>query len=89
MERSTPRTRHRAVYTSWRRGWDSNPRATLAAADFQDRCLQPLGHPSRLYFSSTYSICVGDATIYYKYHFLRAFIRFRCKRPGSSVLIGL
>jgi hypothetical protein len=30
----------------WRRGWDSNPRATFAAAGFQDRCLQPLGHPS-------------------------------------------
>src|SRR5579875_3459362 len=30
----------------WRRGWDSNPRATCAAAGFQARCLQPLGHPS-------------------------------------------
>jgi hypothetical protein len=34
--------------TRWRRGWDSNPRATFAAAGFQDRCLQPLGHPSKL-----------------------------------------
>ena len=35
--------------TGWRRGWDSNPRAASAAAGFQDRCLQPLGHPSSLY----------------------------------------
>src|SRR2546423_2053786 len=27
-------------------GWDSNPRGTCAPAGFQDRCLQPLGHPS-------------------------------------------
>ena len=32
----------------WRRGWDSNPRATYAAAGFQDRCFQPLSHPSKL-----------------------------------------
>ena len=38
--------------TQERRGWDSNPRATFAAAGFQDRCLQPLGHPS-IPFSST------------------------------------
>jgi hypothetical protein len=29
-----------------RMGWDSNPRATFAAAGFQDRCIQPLCHPS-------------------------------------------
>lgn len=29
-----------------RRGWDSNPRGTFIPAGFQDRCLQPLGHPS-------------------------------------------
>ena len=27
-------------------GWDSNPRDALTPAGFQDRCLQPLGHPS-------------------------------------------
>lgn len=27
-------------------GWDSNPRYGLPHAGFQDRCLQPLGHPS-------------------------------------------
>ena len=27
-------------------GWDSNPRCACAHAGFQDRCLQPLGHPS-------------------------------------------
>ena len=32
--------------TSWRRGWDSNPRDGRPPAGFQDRCLQPLGHPS-------------------------------------------
>jgi hypothetical protein len=37
-----------ASQTRWRRGWDLNPRATFAAAGFQDRCLQPLGHPSAL-----------------------------------------
>ena len=32
--------------TRVRRGWDSNPRGTFIPAGFQDRCLQPLGHPS-------------------------------------------
>src|SRR5213080_1648347 len=27
-------------------GWDSNPRGACTPAGFQDRCLQPLGHPS-------------------------------------------
>ena len=27
-------------------GWDSNPRDGCPPAGFQDRCLQPLGHPS-------------------------------------------
>ena len=30
-----------------RTGWDSNPRAAFATAGFQDRCIQPLCHPSR------------------------------------------
>ena len=30
----------------WRMGWDSNPRGALTPAGFQDRFLQPLGHPS-------------------------------------------
>src|SRR5450759_4307054 len=30
----------------WRRGWDSNPRTTCAVAGFQDRCDEPLCHPS-------------------------------------------
>ncbi len=30
----------------WRMGWDSNPRGGFPPAGFQDRCLQPLGHPS-------------------------------------------
>jgi hypothetical protein len=30
----------------WRMGWDSNPRNPRGFAGFQDRCLQPLGHPS-------------------------------------------
>ncbi len=31
----------------WRRGWDSNPRDGFPPGGFQDRCLQPLGHPSQ------------------------------------------
>jgi site-specific DNA recombinase len=30
----------------WRMGWDSNPRDACTPGGFQDRCLQPLGHPS-------------------------------------------
>ncbi len=30
-------------------GWDSNPRWACTHAGFQDRCLQPLGHPSNSY----------------------------------------
>ena len=30
----------------WRMGWDSNPRYACTHGGFQDRCLQPLGHPS-------------------------------------------
>ena len=32
--------------TARRTGWDSNPRAAFATAGFQDRCIQPLCHPS-------------------------------------------
>ena len=49
--------------TRVRRGWDSNPRATYAAAGFQDRCLQPLGHPSEPYKSSTYMIPTFGVTV--------------------------
>ena len=31
----------------WRMGWDSNPRWACTHAGFQDRCLKPLGHPSK------------------------------------------
>ncbi len=31
----------------WRMGWDSNPRCFCKHGGFQDRCLKPLGHPSR------------------------------------------
>jgi hypothetical protein len=37
----------RRYVSSWRMGRDSNPRDACASAGFQDRCLQPLGHPSR------------------------------------------
>ena len=54
--RKTPRTRafsdnpiFSASETLERRGWDSNPRGTFIPAGFQDRCLQPLRHPSRIY----------------------------------------
>lgn len=34
------------IHEKWRMGWDSNPRNALTFAGFQDRCLQPLDHPS-------------------------------------------
>lgn len=37
------------ISRKWRMGWDSNPRDAFTSAGFQDRCLQPLGHPSSLY----------------------------------------
>ena len=40
------RALRRNAYFSWRRGWDSNPRAPCEAAGFQDRCIQPLCHLS-------------------------------------------
>ena len=50
----------RSSVLKWRMGWDSNPRNPCGFAGFQDRCLQPLGHPSAiskihvsLYFSDT------------------------------------
>ncbi len=33
---------------NWRMGWDSNPRCGCPHGGFQDRCLKPLGHPSRV-----------------------------------------
>ena len=36
-----------AVDGFWRKGWDSNPRTSCPVAGFQDRCLKPLGHPSK------------------------------------------
>ena len=35
-------------------GWDSNPREALTSAGFQDRSLQPLGHPSVFVFLHTF-----------------------------------
>ncbi len=37
----------RSSVLKWRMGWDSNPRWRRRHAGFQDRCLQPLGHPSK------------------------------------------
>ena len=37
----------RGSVLNWRMGWDSNPRDPCRSAGFQDRCLQPLGHPSK------------------------------------------
>ena len=39
----------RIYVPGWRREWDSNPRDGLPPAGFQDRCLQPLGHPSAVH----------------------------------------
>ena len=49
----------RKLKTRWRRGWDSNPRTTFAVAGFQDRCLQPLGHPSVLARRSIHNVSGG------------------------------
>jgi hypothetical protein len=38
---------------------DSNPRETFAAGGFQDRCLQPLGHPSVLMRRSILNVSGG------------------------------
>ena len=40
-----------------RMGWDSNPRTTFAVAGFQDRCIQPLCHPSSRCHSRCHSRC--------------------------------
>src|SRR5258708_18081373 len=37
----------RSSVLNWRKGWDSNPRYPCRHAGFQDRCLKPLGHPSK------------------------------------------
>ena len=36
-----------------RMGWDSNPRYAYTHGGFQDRCLKPLGHPSRIAVNKT------------------------------------
>ena len=46
----------RPEWLAWRKGWDSNPRVSCPTAGFQDRCLQPLGHPS-----SAVDICTEQA----------------------------
>jgi hypothetical protein len=43
---------HVNTHSKWadsggRMGWDSNPRRACTLAGFQDRCLKPLGHPSK------------------------------------------
>ena len=35
-----------ALVSFWRKGWDLNPRTAFTVGGFQDRCHQPLGHPS-------------------------------------------
>ena len=44
---------------SWRKGRDSNPRWSHPHGGFQDRCLKPLGHPSKLGGTSTLLPWVG------------------------------
>src|SRR6266576_5157736 len=43
----------RSSVLDWRKGWDSNPRYPCRYAGFQDRCLKPLGHPSKPLISLT------------------------------------
>jgi hypothetical protein len=48
--------------TEWRRGWDSNPRDPFRPDGFQDRCIQPLCHPSTAYESIIYDFRVFTAS---------------------------
>jgi hypothetical protein len=53
-------------------GRDSNPRDACASAGFQDRCLQPLGHPSsRSFQGQHFANCNRIATgcSYFQYAF--------------------
>ena len=43
-------------------GWDSNPRGACTPAGFQDRCLQPLGHPSLYIISVIYCVAAQSAS---------------------------
>src|SRR5580704_2223888 len=40
----------------WRKGWDSNSRDPCGPASFQDWCLKPLGHPSKIGLPNTPSL---------------------------------
>ena len=42
------------IGVNWRKGWDSNPRDPQRPNGFQDRLLQPLGHPSHTTCTSVY-----------------------------------
>src|ERR1700722_14373075 len=50
-----------SVVSLERRVWDSNPRGTFIPAGFQDRCLQPLGHPSYAYKISSFHLTQNPA----------------------------
>ena len=45
-----------------RMGRDSNPRWTFAHAGFQDRCLKPLGHPSKII--ATVTMTAGNSQMF-------------------------
>ena len=47
-----------------RMGWDLNPRAAFATAGFQDRCIQPLCHPSGFHSFSRTIVCRVLAEVY-------------------------
>ena len=40
--------------------WHSTKRGRMAEAEFQDRCLKPLGHPSSLATSTTDALALAD-----------------------------
>jgi hypothetical protein len=44
-----------ACKNHWRKGWDLNPRTAFTVGGFQDRCHQPLGHPSEALFYLIYN----------------------------------
>src|SRR6516164_4429843 len=63
----------------WRMGWDSNPRYPCGHAGFQDRCLKPLGHPSKLSITLVFFVAIAS---------IRGLPYRSCDRPSSAAALG-
>lgn len=66
-------------------GWDLNPRNACTFAGFQDRCYQPLSHPSSLFFCTRY----GGFGQYYFVTSLNPFLDFLSENEQSFVMARL